>query len=349
MPEKNSSYDKVLGTGGGTENLPITDSAAHYMYIGSGALTGSWTIQATTNPPNSGYLYLVFYNCNFTGNTVTIFGKTLTALQATKPQVVIAIYDKVDAVWVSSIISLNTIETAMLENLSVTTAKIALLAVTAAQIAANTITASQIAAGTITNTQINAAAAIVYSKLLLTGGILNADINAAAAIAFSKLANLTSAHILVGSGANVPTDLALSGDATLANTGVLTIANAVVSPAKSTAAANKVILQIPVSFVTANQCKNSIKMKFAGTIDYMFSSVTGALSNTDAGTITAKIGGVAVTNGVVTIPLSSALDTQNEATPTAAKTFAIDDIVDFVSAKTTSGGTALLTVYMTKT
>lgn len=44
----------------------------------------------------------------------------------------------------------------------------------------------------ITNTQIDAAAAIVYSKLSLSGGILNADVNASAAIAYSKL-NLSAA------------------------------------------------------------------------------------------------------------------------------------------------------------
>lgn len=56
------------------------------------------------------------------------------------------------------------------------------------------------------------------------GAITNAKVAAAAAIAFSKLAALTSTHILVGNGSNVATDVALSGDATLANTGALTLA-----------------------------------------------------------------------------------------------------------------------------
>ena len=55
------------------------------------------------------------------------------------------------------------------------------------------------------------------------GVIVNADINAAAAIAFSKLAALTSGNILVGSAGNVPTSVALSGDGTLSNAGVLTL------------------------------------------------------------------------------------------------------------------------------
>ena len=67
---------------------------------------------------------------------------------------------------------------------------------------------------TISNTGVTAIAA---------GVIVNADINAAAAIAFSKLAALPSTQILVGSAGNVATAVALSGDATISNTGVLTL------------------------------------------------------------------------------------------------------------------------------
>lgn len=75
----------------------------------------------------------------------------------------------------------------------------------------------------IVNADVSASAAIVYSKLSLTGSILNADISNSAAIAFSKLAALTSAHFLVGSAGNVATDVAMSGDISLANTGATAI------------------------------------------------------------------------------------------------------------------------------
>lgn len=58
---------------------------------------------------------------------------------------------------------------------------------------------------------------------IVDGSIINADINAAAAIAFSKLAALPSAQILVGSAGNVATAVAMSGDATISNAGVLTL------------------------------------------------------------------------------------------------------------------------------
>lgn len=59
---------------------------------------------------------------------------------------------------------------------------------------------------------------------IAAGVIVNADINAAAAIAFSKLAALPSTQILVGSAGGVATAVAMTGDVTISNTGVTSIA-----------------------------------------------------------------------------------------------------------------------------
>lgn len=65
---------------------------------------------------------------------------------------------------------------------------------------------------------------------IASGVIVNADVNASAAIDFSKLAALTDTYILVGSGSNVATAVAVSGDVSMANNGAVTIAaNAVES------------------------------------------------------------------------------------------------------------------------
>jgi hypothetical protein len=58
----------------------------------------------------------------------------------------------------------------------------------------------------------------------INGNLDNNNVKAAAGIAFNKLAALTSTQILVGNGSNVATAVALSGDATLSNAGVLTLA-----------------------------------------------------------------------------------------------------------------------------
>ena len=54
----------------------------------------------------------------------------------------------------------------------------------------------------------------------------------AGSIALTKLANLTAGQMIVGNTSNVPTAVAMSGDATLSNTGALTIANDAVTAAK---------------------------------------------------------------------------------------------------------------------
>ncbi len=80
-------------------------------------------------------------------------------------------------------------------------------------------------------------------------GLVTAASNTAIQIAESQVTNLvtdlaakqsttlTSTHLLVGNGSNVATDVAASGDLTLANTGAFTIANSAITNAKVAAAA----------------------------------------------------------------------------------------------------------------
>lgn len=77
-------------------------------------------------------------------------------------------------------------------------------------------------AETITTTAF-AASGSVDTANIVDGAVTNAKVNASAAIDFSKLAALTDGHLLVGSGANVAASVAMSGDATIANTGAVTI------------------------------------------------------------------------------------------------------------------------------
>ena len=63
-----------------------------------------------------------------------------------------------------------------------------------------------------------------------TGTVTNGML--AGSIALTKLANLAAGQMIVGNTSNVPTAVAMSGDATLSNTGALTIANDAVTAAK---------------------------------------------------------------------------------------------------------------------
>lgn len=89
-----------------------------------------------------------------------------------------------------------------------------------------------------------------------------------------------------------------------------------------------------VDLIGGNAAQVRFVMPFAGTIDKIYSVISGALTTGNA-TITADIGGVAVTDGVITITQAgSAEDDVDSATPSAAKTFAAGDVVTL-----TVGGT----------
>ena len=80
------------------------------------------------------------------------------------------------------------------------------------------------------------------------GAVTNVKVNAAAAIAFSKLEVMTSGNVLVGSAANVATEVTMSGDATIIASGALTIAADAVTSAKL---AEDTIQTITVTISTA--------------------------------------------------------------------------------------------------
>lgn len=72
----------------------------------------------------------------------------------------------------------------------------------------------------------------IKSPVIQNDTIVNADVNTSAAISFSKLAALDSANILVGNSSNVATKVAVTGDVTINNTGVTSIANLAVTTGK---------------------------------------------------------------------------------------------------------------------
>tara|TARA_R100000664_G_scaffold21835_1_gene31231 strand:+ start:184 stop:1095 length:912 start_codon:yes stop_codon:yes gene_type:complete len=72
----------------------------------------------------------------------------------------------------------------------------------------------------------------VTAAKLASDAVVDASVASGAAIAFSKLAALDDAKFLVGNGSNVAVKVAMSGDATLANNGAITIANNAINAAK---------------------------------------------------------------------------------------------------------------------
>jgi hypothetical protein len=70
------------------------------------------------------------------------------------------------------------------------------------------------------------------TTFLSTSSIVNADINGSAGILFSKFENLSTAKILIGSGAKVATEQSVSGDVTMNSAGAVTISAGAVETAR---------------------------------------------------------------------------------------------------------------------
>ena len=101
---------------------------------------------------------------------------------------------------------------------------IAANAITSAEITDNTVASADILDGTIATADI--LDGTIVTADISNGTIIDEDISASAAIALSKLATGTAAYIIVNNAGGVPTYVAMSGDATISNAGVVDLADA---------------------------------------------------------------------------------------------------------------------------
>lgn len=105
---------------------------------------------------------------------------------------------------------------------------------------------------------------------------------------------------------------------------------------------------IEVSFETSEQGNNVLYFGSPATILSWRAVVTKALADTDAGTITLKnsAGSNITPNAVLSWPASTARATEaNQTGLTTNNTVTADSFINFVTAKTTAGGKARVTVY----
>ena len=197
--------------------------------------------------------------------------------------------------------------------------------------------------------------------------IVDSKISPAAQIERSKLKDGTANHVLINNGSGVmSSESALNvsrGGTGLNNsaaTGVQKYASGTpnvslllnadidtdqISPSRLTQDARFEVLNFCVSFEANEQCNNQFKIPFKGQVVEVYASVTKALSATDDGTITMKNGaGTTMTNGTLTFPSSSALNTAQTIIPTGDNTFNAGDVLQAVTLKTTAGGRALLSI-----
>lgn len=355
---QSNAYYRI--TAAATVTIPSGGLASAIYVYSSGAVTlaGNYTL-SNASTPSPGTKWRVYYDVSSitpAGNSISLFGQTLTANQIAKGGyldfTVFRNHTGVNAISVSgapnSFLTAGVIPKEALDTTgqgrvilggasNVTTSKY--FGTNAyIPIGDGTTLASVDVTGDIdiANTGVTA---------IQAGVILNADINASAAVTRSKLATGTADHVLINDGSGVMSSEAvldavrggLGLDAS-AETGFVTF-----NAGTATIGGKIDVLPVSVSFDTLEQSTYQFYVPYSGTILPSNAFVTKDIeaAGGDA-TITVKINNVAVTGGVITIPAGSLQDTGWGNTPSAGHTFAANSVIYLKTAKTNAGGKALV-------
>jgi len=160
---------------------------------------------------------------------------------------------------------------------------------------------------------------------------------------------LANGKIIVGNASGVATDVAMSSDITISNTGATTIGATKVTLGMLATTLLKGVTTFAMSFESNEQTATKIYFPYKVTINKIRSIVMKALAATSTGTITgANLSGNS-TNGVVTIAASAVLNEEDSASPTTNKIVTANSYYKLTTAKANAGGKVLVTLEYTRT
>jgi len=324
---KNKFSIHVTVSSSGTYNVDVspntfpsaTPPIPRLSYVFSGAATAPYTIVPTGSPSKDTFVEIVWNaNLSIGASALQIFGISVPNELIASKFIAECLYD--GAAWIV------TIRPSFDELGIIGSHRLASDSVTTTSIADNSVTLAKMAG-------------------LAKGNIIYGDASGDPAIV-----NLgaVDANLVVGDTTNGVAVVAMSGDATIAKTGALTIANdaittvkildANVTPAKMSAGARKASIAIPVSFETAGEI-GVVKytMCFDCTVDAIHATVTKAAATDTATAIFKDHGGTVLTGSQVDITTGLVLGNIVSTTPTANNTFTAGQQITIETSKTTPG------------
>jgi hypothetical protein len=176
-----------------------------------------------------------------------------------------------------------------------------------------------------------------------TGSVTNASVASNAAIAFSKLATLTSGNILVGSSANVPTSVAVTGDVAISNTGVTSI-SALAFSKLATLTSGNILVGSSANVPTSVAVTGDITVSNTGVTAIASGAIVNADVNASAAIAHSKLAPMSSGNILVgssgTVPTSVAV-TGDITVSSSGVTAIANDAVTFAKMQNVSGYTIL--------
>ena len=303
--------------GPGPISIPVDQaSAGSFPVVRDNIIAGTVTLSgglvvSPSGTPVTGQRVVITWNASVTpsGNTITIFGETVPTELAARNFVAECLWDGTGGPWVVNILP--------------DFAGVGIVA--ADRIAANAVTTAKIADDAVT---------LAKMAGLAKGNIIYGDASGDPA---SVNLGAVDANLVVGDTTNGVAVVAMSGDATIAKTGALTIANNAVTTAKIlddnvTAAkldddANRVQVVIPTSFETAGEIGAVYyKICFPCTIEGIHGTVTKPFTSTGTH-IFKNNGGTVLTGSQIDMASGLLLGNIVSSTPTANNTFVAGDVI----------------------
>lgn len=177
-----------------------------------------------------------------------------------------------------------------------------------------------------------AAGAVTASKIA-SNAVETAKINAKA-VTYAKMQDVTDARMLGNNSGS-------AGVVTEMTKGDVRTFLGIIDP--------KQTLAVPVSFEAGLQCNNTIKLGFACSLSqtYVYGIATSAIAATDDAVVTIAKNGAPIAGATITFAGSSAINTAGSVGTFTTTNFAAGDTISFIGAKTTAGGSALVSCTLT--
>ena len=332
MPKQLIGQDITLEAGSGAITVDTTVITEVYNLITASddgiTLSGDLSIDPTgTAAENMLFRFNFQGGVALNGHTFNIFGNPINITQALAPFIIEFQY--ISGAWTMNLFY------------SIAIADFA------------TILGNSIIHGTIPNVALTDAT-ITLAKLAVAeaqGDLISSGSGGA----YQTLAAKTTGNIVAGNGTDV-VSVAMSGDATIDGSGVVTISDDAITGAKiasTTITSDNLAVTlltdckiVSTSFESGELGAYTFKMPFAGTITDIYAVAVKAIAATDAATIVLKnnAGTTMTVTTPISFPASSALATSQDSAVTANNTFVAGDIITLLTAKATAGGKALVTL-----
>lgn len=155
-----------------------------------------------------------------------------------------------------------------------------------------------------------------------TYNVVHSGANWSLALGSNDSINLANGHILVGNASGIATDVAMSGDATLANTGALTIAANAITTAKILDA-NVTLAKLASGITPSHVIKFANQVTTVGGAAAEAFTVTGAVGATDRAFVQV------VDNGTANVTALQAVVTNNTLTVTFSADPGNDAVINY--------------------